>query len=364
MTHDYDFLVFIGRFQPIHLGHLAVVHAGLARAGKLIVLLGSASQPRTTRNPWNEAEREQMLRACLSPEDNRRVIIAPVMDVLYNDEAWVRNVQMSVQATVQALAMPPGMASGHPAQPRQPPVIGLIGDDREGSCSYSRWFPQWGYVSVANLDNISATPLREALVENNRHDNASHAWLDGDAAKALPAPVSHWLRQFCNSPAFDDIAAEAAFIRNYRKAWDSAPYTPMFITVDALVVQSGHLLMIERKARPGKGLWALPGGFLDSHENIPDACLRELREETCLCVPAPVLKGAIRRQQVFDAPYRSARGRTVTHAFLIELEPARELPVVQGGDDARQAFWLPLADLDPRQLFEDHYHIIRHMLGL
>lgn len=354
MTHDYDFLVFIGRFQPFHLGHLATIHAGLARAGTVIVLLGSATQPRTTRNPWNEAEREQMLRACLSPEDNRRVIIAPLMDVLYNDEAWVRNVQVTVRA----------MTSAHPAQFRQPPVIGLIGNSRDDACCYSRWFPQWGCVTVANPDHISATPLREALLENNGHDNAGIAWLDGDASKVLPAPVSQWLRHFCNTPDFDEIAAETAFIRHYRKAWDAAPYTPMFITVDALVVQSGHLLMIERKARPGKGLWALPGGFLDSHEGILDACLRELREETCLCVPTPVLKGAIRRQQVFDAPYRSARGRTVTHAFLIELEPARELPVVQGGDDARQAFWLPLADLDPRKLFEDHYHIIQYMLGL
>ena len=80
MSREYDFLVFIGRFQPFHHGHLSVVQQGLAKAEKLIVLLGSAFQPASTRNPWNVEEREQMLRACLPQDDNRRVITAPLMD--------------------------------------------------------------------------------------------------------------------------------------------------------------------------------------------------------------------------------------------------------------------------------------------
>jgi bifunctional NMN adenylyltransferase/nudix hydrolase len=89
----------------------------------------------------------------------------------------------------------------------------------------------------------------------------------------------------------------------------------------------------------------------------------ELREETRLKVPAPVLRGSIRERRVFDAPHRSERGRTITHAYLIELAPAPELPKVKGGDDARHAFWLPLAQLEPERLFEDHYFIIQAMLG-
>jgi bifunctional NMN adenylyltransferase/nudix hydrolase len=122
--------------------------------------------------------------------------------------------------------------------------------------------------------------------------------------------------------------------------------------------------MVERRARPGKGLLALPGGFVDQGEKLVDACLRELREETRLKVPAPVLKGSIKSQQVFDDPHRSARGRTITHAFYMELQPDKTLPKVKGGDDARHALWIPLADLDPTQIFEDHYFIIQEMTGL
>ena len=108
----------------------------------------------------------------------------------------------------------------------------------------------------------------------------------------------------------------------------------------------------------------MPGGFVGQHETMLDACLRELREETRLRVPLPVLKGSIKAERVFDDPYRSARGRTITQAFYIELEPNSTLPKVKGGDDARHAMWVPLASLDPATLFEDHYFIVQEMTGM
>jgi bifunctional NMN adenylyltransferase/nudix hydrolase len=58
---------------------------------------------------------------------------------------------------------------------------------------------------------------------------------------------------------FAQLKAEAEFIAGYRKAW-SAPYPVTFVTVDAVVVHSGHLLLVRRRSEPGRGLWALPGG--------------------------------------------------------------------------------------------------------
>ena len=107
----------------------------------------------------------------------------------------------------------------------------------------------------------------------------------------------------------------------------------------------------------------MPGGFINQEEPIIDACLRELREETRLKVPQPVLKGSCVNSKVYDAPHRSARGRTITHAFLFTLSPEHELPKVKGGDDALKAFWYPLSQLSVNQLFEDHYFIIEDMLG-
>jgi bifunctional NMN adenylyltransferase/nudix hydrolase len=91
--------------------------------------------------------------------------------------------------------------------------------------------------------------------------------------------------------------------------------------------------------------------------------IRELREETRLKVPTGFLEGSIKAMQVFDYPYRSARGRTISHAFLIVLTGDHTgLPKVRGGDDARRAFWVPIGELEPERMFEDHWHIIRTML--
>lgn len=350
---EFDFLVFIGRFQPLHSGHLAVVRQGLERADKLIVLMGSAWQPRSVRNPWSAAEREQMLRASLSEAEAARTLTAPLMDAPYSDELWVRNVQSTVQ----------GLVTAHHSTPHRVPRVGLIGHAKDHSSYYLKLFPQWGSVAVENIGGLSATPLREALfgIGSNM---AGQEWLASPAAEALPGAVRGQLAGFCAGTDYSELRAEQEFIAAYRQRWAAAPYAPTFVTVDAVVVQSGHVLVVERRARPGKGLMALPGGFVNAHEKVLDACLRELREETRLKVPAPVLKGCIRQQKVFDDPNRSARGRTITHAFLIELEAAQELPKVKGGDDASSAGWLPLAELDPVKMFEDHYFIIRDMLGL
>ena len=182
-------------------------------------------------------------------------------------------------------------------------------------------------------------------------------------APLVPAPVLEYLNEYARSDAFKALRDEYDFVNRYRERWGDAPYEPTFLTVDALVVQSGHVLLVERRARPGKGQWALPGGFVAPTETLRESMLRELKEETNIKVPLPVLAGSIVSEGVFDDPYRSSRGRTVTHAFHIHLKPDTSLPKVKGGDDAQKAFWVPLADLDPGRMFEDHYFIIQKMVG-
>jgi bifunctional NMN adenylyltransferase/nudix hydrolase len=348
--NNYDFTIFIGRFQPFHAGHLHVVKEGLKRANQLILLIGSAWQPRNTRNPWSHQEREQMVRACLSVEENKRLLCLPLMDVPYNDEIWVRNVQSTVN----------GLVTAHHSKPHQPAKIALIGHKKDQSGFYLNLFPQWGSIGVENFQSISATPLREKYF-TAAYADVLEQW---HQEKILPQAVIYWLIKFAeNNPVHAQICEEIQFISKYKKAWSQAPYAPTFVTVDAVVVQSGHVLLVERGANPGKGLWALPGGFVEQDERLQDACLRELREETKLKVPAPVLRGSIKKQSVYDDPFRSARGRTITHAFYIELEPNAELPKVKGTDDAKTAKWIPLSEINPETMFEDHYFIIEDMLG-
>lgn len=335
----FDFLVFIGRFQPFHRGHVAVIEHALTHSRAVIVLIGSAHQPRSTRNAFNFDERRQMILEAFTPDDAARIYCLPLNDCLYNDTRWVQQVQQLVQSVVD-----------HSASAK----IGLIGHSKDKTSYYLSLFPQWTSVNVDNYQGISATPIRESYLLG--------AMPQPDR---VPESTSHFLAEFKQTDAYRALQEEAWFIDTYRKQWERSPYPPVFVTVDAVVVQSGHILLVERKAMPGRGLWALPGGFIGERETLIDACVRELREETRLKVPDPVLRGSLRLERSFDDPYRSARGRTITHAFYFALknDPAG-LPKVRGGDDAKHAFWVPLVGVRPEMMYEDHYAIIHAMLGL
>lgn len=340
-----DFVVYIGRFQPFHNGHLSVLRQALSTAqDSVIVVLGSANEPRTIKNPFTAAERQKMISACLTDAERARVKFVAVENAAYNNTAWATDVVSAVdRATMFSRS------------------VALIGFKKDASTFYLDLFPQWGFVEAPQHGTINATDIRNNLFNRIFGEGRLTYTSVGDS---LPDGVYSFIVSFSFTEAFEQLCAEQAFIRKYRQSWEAAPYAPTFVTVDACVVQSGHVLLIERRAEPGKGLWALPGGFLNQSEYIEDAMIRELREETRLKVPDAVLRGSIRATKVFDAPDRSMRGRTITHAYLIHLQPVPTwpgLPSVKGSDDAAKAKWWPMNQVNRSFLFEDHYDLIRNL---
>lgn len=340
ISRRFDALVFIGRFQPLHRGHIDVLQQALRQADRVCVLVGSTDKPRTVKDPFSFEERREMISSVLDEDTRSRVLVAAVQDSSYNDSDWVRWVQDAVVALL-------GDTSGR--------KIGLIGHEKDASSYYLRMFPQWTLLQVEATEDISATEIREQLFAER--SNSFVSW-------AVPAPVRAWLDAFRVRPEFAQLASEFEFIASYKKAWAAAPYPVTFVTVDAVVVHSGHVLLIRRRAEPGRGLWALPGGFVEQDERLEAACLRELREETGLKLPEPVLRGSLKDSKVFDHPHRSLRGRTITHAFLFHM-PTGELPRVKGGDDADKARWVPLNVFAQMRsvMFEDHFDITYYFLG-
>ena len=338
-----DSLVLIGQFAPFHNGHVALLHRALERADRVIVLMGSAGRARNSRHPWTAAEREQMIRAAL-PAESSRILVRPLRDHLYNESAWIAAVQAAVRDALGA----DGLGSQR---------IGLIGGPESAGVDYLRAFPQWSREEVPLVDCPRAGELRDSFLEDSA----------GGMTKIqahVPAAVADLLTSFRETPAYRSLVEERSFVERYRQGWESAPYPPTFVTVDGVVVHSGHVLLVERGAQPGKGQWALPGGFVRGDERLLDAVVRELREETRLKLPAPVLRGSLRTQEAFDHPERSLRGRTITHAFHFEFQ-AGELPPVKGGDDAAKARWFPLSELRAMesQIYEDHFYIIERFIG-
>src|ERR1700743_3674615 len=127
---DFEYLVFIGRFEPFHIGHAAVAHHALGHARKLILLVGSADTPRSIRNPWTVAERTVMIRAALDDVADR-LIILPLRDHLYNEAQWVAAVQRTVAEAIRADGGAPSARTG------------LLGQEKDASSYYLQEFPQW-----------------------------------------------------------------------------------------------------------------------------------------------------------------------------------------------------------------------------
>jgi bifunctional NMN adenylyltransferase/nudix hydrolase len=341
---EYKFCVFIGRFQPLHQAHLQVVKQALAQAEQLILVIGSCRAARNIKNPWTFDERVSMVRACLTPDEQARIHFVPARDYYYSDNIWVAQIQQAVNQ----------IAKGESS-------IALIGSYKDSSSYYIKYFPQWDFIPAQTDKTMNATDVRNDLFDL-AHLDASTSWHE-----QVPEPIRKWINEnFSNTPTFSALESEYRFIKEYKQKskFVGQPWAPTFVTVDAVVIQSGHILVVRRKFNPGKGLIALPGGFVKDGERLEAAAIRELKEETGIRVDKPVLQSRVSGSHVFDHPGRSLRGRTITHGFCIKL-PDGDLPEVRASDDADAAFWLPLMDVArlEQEFYEDHAHIIQHFVS-
>ncbi|MFA6450104.1 MAG: NUDIX hydrolase [bacterium] len=122
------------------------------------------------------------------------------------------------------------------------------------------------------------------------------------------------------------------------------------LTVDAAIIIDGKFALIKRKNEPFKGMWALPGGFVDLGESVEDATRREAKEETGLDIELIALLG------VYSDPKRDPRGHTVSVVYLAKPVGGE----LKAADDAADAKLFAPED-DPLLAF-DHAIILNDAL--
>ena len=354
-----DAAVFVGRFQPFHNGHLALLQRALALAPLCIVVIGSANQARTPKNPFTWEERARMISDALPAAERARVRLLPMRDH-YDLQRWTAAVR---QGVADLLAQEPAATPG--ATPPAPPRIVLVGHFKDPTSDYLRSFPGWAVESVARIPAADGTQLRNGLFAGNKASStAMDATLATLAAQVPPATVQ-FLRAWLLQPHFERLQNEWRLLNEYHAAWAGTPYPVVLVTVDAVVRCAGHVLLIRRAHAPGVGLLAVPGGFIEQRETTLQSCLRELQEETHLAVPEATLRQSLKANAVFDHPDRSLRGRTITHAFFFDLGE-RALPRVRADDDALAVEWMAMGRLleVEDQFHDDHFHMLDHFLGM
>jgi bifunctional NMN adenylyltransferase/nudix hydrolase len=346
MSKKLDVAVLIGRFMPFHNGHLETINYAMTLANKVVIICGSINKARDFEHPFTFAERKSMIFNAIPENLLHKIVVRGVEDTIYNNTKWVTNIQEHVREAIRLEGL-----DGTNCK------IGIVGGVKEEF--YMDFFPSWErFVTPATKHNgevVNATDIRKDYFQSNTYRKI----LDTH----MPKSSVDFLIKFVETPEYETLCKERKHIETYKLSWSVAPYPVTFNTCDAVVIQSGHVLLVKRKHAPGQGLWAIPGGFLDQNERYVDGAIRELREETGLKVPEPVLRGSIRHKEIFDHPKRSLRGRTITVAYLFALAPG-ELPKVKGQDDAEKAQWIPLSDFYEMrdQMFEDHYDVICTMI--
>ncbi len=345
LATPHDVAVYIGRFQVFHHAQLALLRRALQAAPQCVVVMGSALQARSPRNPFTWEERAQMIRLALPEADRARLKFLPVRDY-YDQARWVTAVREGVGQLF------PGQHS-----------VVLVGHLKDATSTYLRDFPGWALDDAGSQGDIHASSLRDAYF-GAAQDGSLDAALSALVSQA-PGSTLQFLRAWSHLPAYSQLAHEWESLRREKALWAGSPYPPVFVTVDAVIQCGQQVLLIERGRSPGKGLYAVPGGFIEPRETAWQSALRELDEETGLRLLDTDIQAAFKAVQVFDHPDRSQRGRVITHAHWFDLG-SRRPPEVRAGDDAAAVRWVPIAELAAMedQFHDDHFHMLDFFFGL
>ncbi|MDO5653136.1 MAG: adenylyltransferase/cytidyltransferase family protein [Brachymonas sp.] len=185
-----DYAVVIGRFQPVHCGHVALLRAALHTAPKVVVVVGSVGVPRSPKNPFTLEERVQMLRAAL-PEDADRIHVAGVENHP-DDTVWVSR----VQAVVDGVVTTDG-ASAAAAR------VALVGHAKDASTYYLELFAHWQFVPFANVAGLDGTSIRNSYF--TRNPDPDPLWLQPGV---LPASTRDYLEQFRHTRHWLDVCRQ------------------------------------------------------------------------------------------------------------------------------------------------------------
>lgn len=120
------------------------------------------------------------------------------------------------------------------------------------------------------------------------------------------------------------------------------------LTVDAIIVDDGNIVLIQRLNNPYKDHWALPGGFVEYGEKVEHAAIREAKEETGLDIELNKLVG------VYSDANRDPRGHTVSVVYMASIVGGQ----LKSDTDAKDVQYFEISELNKMDLAFDHKQIL------
>lgn len=154
MLKPYDCGLICGRFQTFHIGHESLVETGFKLCDRVLVLIGSAQEYGTERNPLSITTRTEVLRAIYGDAEN--IMIYGINDLTNENDIrpeWGRYLLDNVDRYIF-----------------KAPDLMIYGNDE----ARSRWFDPNDIRDTSELIvnrgriPISATMVREAMAKDDR----------------------------------------------------------------------------------------------------------------------------------------------------------------------------------------------------
>ena len=135
-----------------------------------------------------------------------------------------------------------------------------------------------------------------------------------------------------------------------------------YVGVSALICHNDHLILIERGNAPLDGCWSLPGGAVETGEHLEAAIQREIQEEVGLSFTPEHLAELVEILRHDD--HDKCQRHFVIAVFHSDIsEKSNALPALTAGDDAQQARWVRLEDLDRYVLTDGTFDVIHRILS-
>ena len=232
--------VFIGRFQPFHLGHLDTVRLALEKFDKLVVFLGGVNHAVCIRNPWPYEVRVQCISDCLSENDLSRIHFLPAYDSLYNNDAWQERIEKTI------------------AEKFPNDEISIIGYAKDATSFYLELFPNWKSYPTDYFHGIDSTTIRKEYFTSGK--------ING---RLLPDSVNGFLDHFKKQ-------IEYTRLKNWYDDISTQQFSKKVLTYH--IQCNDQVFVVKREQSLGKDQWALPEFDVDDAILLEDQITQRLND--------------------------------------------------------------------------------------
>lgn len=317
----------IGRFQPVHDGHLSIIERSLKENDHTLILVGSSNKLPDFKNPFTAQERLKLLHDNLGEANYTLVSLKDKP----TDDEWIQD----VIATVMNVEDDPTQVTLYCAP-----------KDED-------WYRKNLLYPIVTLDNISisATQVR-------------HAWYLDElwtVNKSLPKATKDFLEKHHDR---ERLTTE------YITTKDSAMFklqghpfrNPMEPVSFAVITQGNKLLVGRRKGARGYGQLGLLGGYIENTETTLDGCMREVSEESGIDLRSLITEGRARcLLQSITENLDDIGTRTIGINYLFLISPDVDLELTPDGTETSELTWVSLKDvLEERELlFYNHNQVVQ-----